>query len=77
MAALGELGRAVLPSPALALATDPTIDTLALFTDARIKSLRHRNGWPRTADQEAQDVEAAFAQVESKLTARYLKIMRA
>lgn len=77
MAAMGELGRAVLLSPALALAMDPTIDTLALFTDARVKSLRDRNGWPRTADQETQDVEAAFTQVEGKLFARYLKIMRA
>ena len=77
MAVIGELQRAVLPSPALALATDPDIDTLAMFVEARAASLRARNGWPRTADQEWQDVEAAFAAVERKLTSRYLKIMRA
>lgn len=77
LAVMGELRRAVLPTPALSLATDPNIDTLAMFVDARAASLRARNGWPRTADQEWQDVNAAFKAVESKLTARYLKIMRA
>lgn len=77
LAVMGELQRAVLPSPALALATDPTIDTLALFVELRAASLRARNGWPRTADQEWHDVNAAFKAVESKLVARYLKIMRA
>jgi len=76
LAAIGELQRVVAPSPALALATDPAIDTLALFTDARIKSLRDRNGWPISAAQDWQDVDAAFICVERKLTARYLKIMR-
>jgi hypothetical protein len=77
LAVMGELRRAVLPSPALALATDPNIDTLAMFVEARAASLRARNGWPRSADQEWQDVNAAFALVEGKLTSRYLKIMRA
>lgn len=74
---IGELQRAVLPSPALALATDPNIDTLAMFVEARTASLRARNGWPRTADQEWQDVNTAFDAVQAKLAARYLKIMRA
>lgn len=76
-ALVGELGRAVIHSPALTLATDPDIDTLSLFTEARVKSLRDRNGWPRTAEQEAQDVDAAFACVERKLSRRYLDILRA
>ncbi|WP_294289092.1 hypothetical protein [uncultured Sphingomonas sp.] len=77
LAVIGELQRAVLPSPALALATDPNIDTLAMFVEARTASLRARNGWPRTADQEWQDVNIAFDAVQAKLAARYLKIMRA
>lgn len=77
LAVIGELQRAVLPSPALALATDPNIDTLAMFVEARTASLRARNGWPRTADHEWQDVNIAFDAVQAKLAARYLKIMRA
>ncbi|WP_301073673.1 hypothetical protein [Sphingomonas sp.] len=77
LAVMGELRRAVLPTPALSLATDPNIDTLSMFVEARAASLRARNGWPRTSNQEWQDVNAAFALVESKLVARYLKIMRA
>ncbi len=76
VALVGELGRAVIDSPALTLATDPDIDTLSLFINARVKSLRDRSGWPCSTLQETQDVEAAFACVERKLSRRYLDILR-
>lgn len=76
LAVIGELKRAVAPSPALTLATDPDIDTLSLFTEARLSSFRDRNGWPISSAQDWQDVEASFACVERKLSARYLKIIR-
>jgi hypothetical protein len=76
VAAVGLLGRAVLHSPIIELATDPDIDTLAMFVEARVKSLRDRNGWPLTADQDRRDVDDAFQCVKRKLQARYLKILR-
>lgn len=76
VAAFGQLRRAVLPCPAVALAADPDINTLAEFIDARVKSLRKRNGWTLTAEQDRADVESCLAYVQVKLAARYLKILR-
>ena len=46
---MGEMRRAVFSSPIVALATDPDIDTLALFIDARVQALRDRCGAARTS----------------------------
>ncbi len=76
VAAFGQLGRAVLPCPAVALASDPEINTLAEFIEARVKSLRQRSGWTLNANQDRADVEVCLAHVQVKLAARYLKILR-
>lgn len=76
LAALGQLERAVIPDPAVALATDPEINTLALFVEARVDSLRQRNGWVLTGERDRADVDSCLAYVQDKITARYLKVLR-
>lgn len=76
VAAFGQLGRAILPCPATALASDPEINTLAEFIEARVKSLRQRSGWTLTVEQDRADVERCLSYVQHKITARYLAILR-
>ncbi len=77
VAAFGQLGRAILPCPATSLASDPEINTLAEFIEARVKSLRQRNGWTLTVEQDRAEVESCLAYVQHKIAARYLSILRA
>ncbi|WP_374944113.1 hypothetical protein [Sphingomonas sp.] len=77
LVAFGEFQRRTMPTPARALATDPDIDTLALFVDERVARLRARAG--RANSSGADDVErrAILNEVERRLTGRYLRHLRA
>lgn len=77
LAALGEVARKAFPSPAVALATDPDVDTLALFIDARVDALRDRCGRGLPPSEDAAERRAIMADVEARLTGRYLRHLRA
>ena len=76
LAVLGEMNRKVFPSPVIALATDPDIDTLALFIDARVEALRTRSGLYESAAQDRAEMKAIFASMVERLTRRYLRHLR-
>lgn len=76
MAAVSEKLRRAFPTPATMLATDPDVDTLALYVEARVEQLRNRNGCPLSPVNEQAEVSAAFAAVENRLALRYLKHLR-
>lgn len=76
LAAVGDLGRAVIRSPAVLIASCPDIDAHGLFVDERVASLRRRDGASLPPDQERADVDACYATVQAKLSSRYLKILR-
>lgn len=76
LAALGEMGRRALPSAVTALATDPDIDTLTLFIDARVESLRNRSGRGLSPADDAAERRSIMADVERRLARRYLRHLR-
>jgi len=74
--ALADIRRRSFPSPVYNLATDPDIDTLALFVERRVTHLRSRGGRylePKSAEKERQRV---FEEVKTALTRRYLRHLR-
>lgn len=73
---LANIRRQNFPSPVHALATDPEVDTLALFVERRVECLRARSG--RDLDPVAANIERqrVFAEVEQVLTRRYLRHIR-
>lgn len=76
LAALREVGRKVFASPVVALATDPDVDTLALFIDARVEALRNRCGRTLSAREDDMEVRSILREVEVRLTGRYLRHLR-
>lgn len=76
LAALGDLKRHALPSPARALATDPDVDTLALFVEQRVARLRARSGRGNTPAADEAERRAIMRDVEQRLTGRYLRHLR-
>lgn len=77
LAALGEVARKAFPSPAAALATDPDVDTLALFIEARVEALRNRCGRGLSPADDAAERRAIMANVEARLAGRYVRHLRA
>ena len=77
LAALGEVARKAFPSPAVALAIDPDVDTLSLFIDARVSALRDRCGRNLSPNDDAAERRAIMADVEQRLARRYLRHLRA
>ncbi|WP_326525524.1 hypothetical protein [Sphingomonas sp.] len=76
LSVIGEMNRKVFPSPVVALATDPDIDTLALFVDARAEALRSRSGRGLTPGDDAAERRAIMGVVEKRLARRYLRHLR-
>ena len=77
LAALGEVARKAFPSPAVALATDPDVDTLSLYVEARVEALRNRCGRGLSPGDDAAERRAIMADVEARLAGRYLRHLRA
>lgn len=76
LTALGEMNRKVFPSAAVVLATDPDIDTLAVFIEARVDALRARSGRNLDATQDRAEVRGILATLEGRLSRRYLRHLR-
>lgn len=76
LAALGEVARKAFPSPVVALATDPDVDTLSLFIEARVEALRNRCGRGLPPGEDAAERRAIMADVEGRLAGRYLRQLR-
>lgn len=74
---IGEVSRRAFPSPAVALATDPDVDTLALFVAARVEALRNRHGRGLSPADDAAERRAIMTDVERRLARRYLRHLRA
>jgi hypothetical protein len=76
MEALGETRRRFTDCPFVALATDPAMDALSLFVEARVERLRVRSGrgLPERADQ--AECRALMEMTQTKLAARYLRHLR-
>jgi hypothetical protein len=77
LATLGEVSRKAFPSPVATLATDPEVDTLTLFVDARLESMRTRYGRSLKPHEDAQEIREIFAMITKRLTGRYLRHLRA
>lgn len=77
LSAIGEMSRRAFPSPAVALATDPDVDTLALFVAARVEALRNRHGRGLSPADDAAERRAIMAEMEERLAGRYLRHLRA
>lgn len=76
LAAIGEAQRTVCPSPVVVLATDPNIDTLALFIDMRVERLRSRCGRGLSPGDEATELRNVMGAMADKLAGRYLRHLR-
>lgn len=76
LVALGEMNRKVFPSPVVALATDPDIDTLALFVEARVDALRSRYGRGLSPKDDLTEWRTILAEAERRLFRRYLRHLR-
>lgn len=77
LVAIGKFKRHTLPTPAQALATDPEIDTVALFIDERVDRLRARAGRANSAIADETERRSILQHVERRLTGRYLRHLRA
>lgn len=73
---MGEMHRKVFPSPIVALGTDPDIDTLALFVDARVEALRDRCGRGLSPGADAAERTMILEETVTRLTGRYLRHLR-
>jgi hypothetical protein len=76
LSAIGEMNRKVFPSPVTALATDPDVDSIALFIDGRAQSLRDRYGRGLSPADDAAERRSIMADVERRLSRRYLRHLR-
>lgn len=75
--AIGEVSRRAFPSPAVALATDPEVDTLAVFIAGRVERLTNRHGRGLSPADDAVERRAILAEMEERLAGRYLRHLRA
>ena len=76
LAALGEMNRKVFMSPVAVLATDPEVDTLALFIDARVEALRDRCGRGLSVEEDKKERQTLMHEIEDRLAGRYLRHLR-
>jgi len=77
LCALNEMNRTIFPSPEVILATDPEVDTLALFIAARVEKLRVRYGRSLLSHEDLAERKAILADLEVRLAGRYLRHLRA
>lgn len=77
LSALGEMNRQVFPTPVVVLATNPEIDTLALFIDARVAALRDRNGRGLSDVEDVRECRTILKGMQERLARRYLRHLRA
>ncbi len=76
LAALGEVSRALNPSPFADLAVDPEINSLGLFTEARVERLRARSGRALGVAEDEAECRDVWRHVEARLAGRYLRALR-
>lgn len=76
LAAMGELQRRACPSPFDALATDPGIDSVALFTEARVERMRNRCGRSLSVREDEAECREVWAAIHAHLWHRYIRAMR-
>jgi hypothetical protein len=76
LAAMGELQRRACPSPFNTLATDPGIDSIALFTEARVERVRNRCGRSLSVREDEAECSQLWATVHAHLWRRYIRTLR-
>jgi len=76
LAAMGELQRRTCPSPLDTLATDPSIDSVALFTEARVERVRSRCGRSLSVREDEAECRELWASVHARLWHRYIRTLR-
>ncbi len=76
LAAMGELQRRTCPSPFDTLATDPGIDSVALFTEARVERVRNRCGRSLSVKGDEAECRKLWASVHARLWHRYIRTLR-
>ena len=76
LAAMGELQRRTCPSPVDTLATDPAIDSVALFTEARVERVRNRCGRSLSVREDETECRELWAKVHAHLWHRYVRALR-
>ncbi|MGN6156272.1 MAG: hypothetical protein ACTHN4_11160 [Sphingomicrobium sp.] len=74
---LGDMRRKLFPSPAARLATDPDVNTLSLYVEARLERVRDRSGAYLSPDMDKAERAAILDDIRDKLARRYLRHMRA
>lgn len=74
--ALSQIRQRSFPSPIWVLATEPSIDTLSMFTEARVNLLRARHGRTLPPEADIREQSAIFGQIEQRLSRRYLRHIR-
>lgn len=76
LAAVGEMQRRACPNPFDTLATDPGIDSVALFTEARVGRVRNRCGRSLSVREDEAECRELWATVHAHLWRRYIRTMR-
>ena len=76
LAALGDARRKVCPSPVATLATDPNVDTVALFVGERMDRLSARCGRGLSPVADQTECREILSGIAVKLTGRYLRHLR-
>jgi hypothetical protein len=75
-AAMGDLRRKLFATPETVLATDPDIDTLALFVAGRVNRVRNRNGRYLSPAADKIECHEVMCEVQGKIFSRYLRYLR-
>ena len=76
LAAVGEMQRRACPNPFDTLATDADIDSLAVFTEARVERVRNRCGRSLSAREDETECRELWATVHANLWHRYIRTLR-
>lgn len=76
LAAVGEMQRRASPNPFDTLATDPGIDSVALFTEARVGRVRNRYGRSLSVREDEAECRDLWITVHARLWHRYISLLR-
>jgi len=77
LTAMAEVEQRLFPSPFVTLACSPDIDTAAEFVEERVRHLRARGGRFQSDHEQRSEREAVASTLTAKLSARYLRTLRA